>query len=54
MTIELLITRFKSIMAIVVDKVKTMIEKLGEMILDKRNDKIKKIILEIGCTTQPI
>lgn len=51
---ELLITRFKSIMTIVVDKVKTMIEKLGEMILDKRNDKIKKIILEIGYTAQPI
>lgn len=39
MTIELLITRFKSIMTIIVDKVKAMIEKLDKMILDKRNDK---------------
>ena len=51
---ELLITKFKSIKTIVVDKAKAMIEKLGKMMLDKRNDKIKKIILEIGCTTQPI
>lgn len=54
MTIGLLITRFKSIKTIV-DKVKVVIEKLNKIVLDKlRNDKIKKIILEIGCTTQPI